>query len=86
MVYAIIVLAGQQMATIDTVILSIYVFIVGISNLPLIIICILLCLSPLICIGIIIFCCCCATNRGASQFIDMEPKEASATDAVNAGG
>ena len=73
------------MPVVDEVLLIVYVVISALTNLPIIIICILLALSPLICIGLLIFCCCCAP-KGQGQFIDLEPKAAESSDVVNAGG
>lgn len=59
MIFSIVVLAEEEKPLFDTVLLAFYVVIVGLTQLPLVVLCIFIALSPLICIGLIICCCCC---------------------------
>lgn len=47
--------------------------------------CLLLCLAPLICVGLMIYCCCCS-SKATGSFIAVAAKPATTTDIVNAGG
>lgn len=48
-------------------------------------ICLLVALSPLLCLGLCIYCCFCSSGS-SSQFINLIPREASQVDTANAGG
>ncbi len=86
MIYSIIILAQNQMAAVNITLLSIYIAIVALTQLPLVVVCLLLAVSPLICLGLVFFCCCCSEQSSAAQYMDVPSKEASAQDIVNAGG
>ena len=62
LIYTIVILSTQTMPTVDTVILAIYCFIVSLTQLPMVILCFLIAISPIICIILIIACCCCNDN------------------------
>lgn len=59
MVYSIVILSSEQMNEGTKANLIIYVILVGLSEFILVLGTILIALSPLICVGLIIFCCCC---------------------------
>lgn len=87
MVYSIIILSTVSMNGVTEANLIIYVVIVGLSEIVMILGCILLALAPLICIGLCIFCCFCGNKpNDTGAFINVPMKEAALTDIVNAGG
>ena len=73
MIFIIYVLAKGSLPTYDIVCLALYVVVVGLAQLPLVFVCILIALSPLICIMLIIACCCCKDSN-TDKFIDISPQ------------
>lgn len=86
MLFSIITLATTSMNAVTEANLIIYVVIVGLSEFTMIIAFILVALSPIICIGLCVFCCCCKSNPTEKGFIDIPMKSATLADIVNAGG
>ena len=86
MLYSIFVLATNQLAALDVTLLSLYVVMVGISQVALIIACVAIALSPLICLGLVFYCCCCAKNMERTGFVDLDRREAKESEIANAGG
>lgn len=86
MIYTIYVLATSQLVPLDITLLSLYVVVVGLTEFQLIILCLAIVLSPLICLGLAIYCCCCAKNQEGNTIIDVELREAKESDIANAGG
>jgi hypothetical protein len=86
MIFTIIVLATIPMQIFDTVILSLYVVFVGLSQIQFLLFCLLIVLSPLICIGLVFFCCFCGKGANSNQFLDVHSTEATAQEIMNAGG
>jgi len=75
-----------DMNALDKTILSIYVVVVGLSEIKQILILILIAISPLICLFLLFYCCCCVKNRSENAFIDAPSRNATTTDIFNAGG
>jgi hypothetical protein len=87
MVYSIITLATTEMNGVTEANLIIYVVVVGLSEIVMVMGCLLVVLSPLICVALCVFCCCCRSNPGqAGSFINIPMKDATVADIVNAGG
>jgi hypothetical protein len=87
MVYSIITLASTDMNAVTEANLIIYVVIVGLSEFTLLLGCLLVALSPLICLALCVFCCCCRSEaHQPGAFINIPTKEATLGDIVNAGG
>lgn len=87
MIYSIITLSTTSMNGVTEANLIIYVVIVGLSEITMILGCLLVALAPLICVGLCIFCCFCKKNPAESgSFINIPMKDATLNDIVNAGG
>ena len=74
MIFTIYVLATNSLVPLDVSILSIYVVVVGLTQIQLIIISLAIVLSPLICLGLAFYCCCCAKQKDGNNFINLEIK------------
>ncbi len=74
MIFSIYVLASEQMETVDIVILSIYVVIVGLSQFVLVLCLIVVALAPVVLCGICIVCCFCFEGGSSSKNIDLPAK------------
>lgn len=75
-IYTIVVLATTSMPIADTVLLSIYVAVVGIfTTAHLIIACVIVVLAPIVCLGLCLvcccICCCCPGNSLNQKVIDV---------------
>jgi hypothetical protein len=88
MVFAIVVLAQvDSIPLVDFSYEIAYVVVVGLTQLHLVAVCLLIVLSPLLCIGLLFFCCCCKSKEGGQDlYIDVEAREATNGDIVSAGG
>lgn len=74
------------MAPIDKCIIIMYVIIVGIKEFKLILMFAMICLSPLICVALLVYCCCCSSNKPDEPLVNIPDKKATATDILNVGG
>lgn len=71
MIYAIVALIEGDLPALDKVVLIVYVILMGLMNLPLIIVLLLVGISPLLCLLAVVYCCICGGNPNASKFIDL---------------
>lgn len=86
MVWSIVVLSTTPLDTQPTIILSLYVTIVGLTNMSLLVVLLLIALSPILCIGFICCCCCGGGKNGARQYINLPSRQATTNDIINLGG
>jgi hypothetical protein len=72
MIFTIYVLATNSLVTLDICILSIYVVIVGLTQIQMVLLCVVIVLSPLICLGLSFYCCFCAKHKDGNNFINLD--------------
>lgn len=84
LIYAIIVLCDPNITLLNKVTLATYVTIIGLSEILFILILIVICLVPLVCVGVIFYYCCCRVTKGTH--INVPIKNATMEDIMNVDG
>jgi len=71
MVWTIVVLSTTPLDVLSIIALSVYVTVVGLSNITLLVFLLLIALSPVICFFMLFYYCCCAMGKQGREFINL---------------
>ena len=78
---------ADEMHLSEILVLVVYMLLQGYLELVPLIILLIIGISPILCIGAIIWCCCCAEKQDDRPMVlDLPPKKATVEEVVNSGG